>query len=84
MQNAGNWKQMLFTVAVGFVAAFVPQKDSNIPSWLSSILLGVFFSKAIFGDYDEGYQWSFNDVLFVVVMTALSLAGWALSYPLRG
>ncbi len=80
MQNAWNWRQIALTVCVGFLGAFVPQSKSNIPTWLSSVLLGVFFSKAIFGDYDADYHWSFSDLLFVVVMTLLSLLGWAIAY----
>lgn len=67
--------QHLFSVACGFAAVFVPNHKSNIHPMLLGVIFALLFTKIVFGDYDAGYQWSRNDLMFLVIVGSEGLAG---------
>lgn len=79
MQNIYNYQQYVTTFMIAYLAALLPSNKSNIPPLLSSIVLGVFLSKLFFGDFDYGYQWTTNDMYFVLIMSLISLCAGMLS-----
>lgn len=72
-QNEHNYVQVIITIIGGFLGALIPNKLSNIPHLLMSVIIGSLMSKTIYGDFDIGYQWSFSDVYywFVTILEAL-------------
>jgi len=64
---------------IAYIAALLPTKKSNIPPLLSSLILGVFLSKLLYGDFDEGYSWSANDMYFILIMSLISLTASIIS-----
>ena len=67
--------QHFFSIACGFVAAFIPNQKSNIHPMLLGVIFALLFTKIVFGDYDGGYQWSRNDLMFLVIVGCEGLAG---------
>jgi hypothetical protein len=79
MQNYQNYQQYVITFMIAYIAALLPTKKSNIPPLLSSLILGVFLSKLLYGDFDEGYSWSANDMYFILIMSLISLTASIIS-----
>jgi hypothetical protein len=75
MQNLKNWQQYIVTFMIAYLAALIPSKNSNIHPLLASLVLGVFLSKLLFGDFDKGLAFTVNDIYFVLIMGAISVAG---------
>ena len=67
--------QHLFSVLCGFVAAFVPNHKSNIHPLILGVLFALLFTKIVFGDYDAGYQWSRNDLMFLIIVGSEGVLG---------
>lgn len=67
--------QFILTVIGGFLGALIPNKVSNIPHLLMSVIIGSLLSKTIYGDFDRGYQWSYSDIYYWFVTIVESLVG---------
>ena len=79
MQNLENYQQYITTFMIAYIAALLPTEKSNIPPLLSSLILGVFLSKLFYGDFDEGYKWTSNDMYFILIMSLISLCAGIIS-----
>jgi hypothetical protein len=45
-------------------------------------ILSILATKVIYGDYDKGYQWTINDIYFVIIVGGLgSFGAWVSSQP---
>ena len=82
-QNIYNYEQIIVTIMAGYLAALIPNKMSNIPPLLSSILVGGFVSKSIYGDWDFGYKWTMSDILYWFFTLIESLFGGILALYIR-
>jgi hypothetical protein len=56
-----------FALLLGFIGGMIPNNKSNIYPPLMGSIFAILFSKIVFGDYDKGYQWSFSDLLFLII-----------------
>jgi uncharacterized membrane protein YeaQ/YmgE (transglycosylase-associated protein family) len=74
-QNKTNYIQVIITFIGGFIGALIPNKLSNIPHLLMSIIIGSLLSKTIYGDFDVGYQWSYSDIYYWFITITESLIG---------
>jgi uncharacterized membrane protein YeaQ/YmgE (transglycosylase-associated protein family) len=82
-QNKNNYMQVILTIIGGFIGAIIPNKLSNIPHLLMSIIIGSLLSKTIYGDFDIGYQWSFSDIYYWIITIIESLVGGFLALYLK-
>lgn len=78
-----NIEQIVFTIAIGYISATIPNAKSNIHPLLMASILGILARKIIYGDFDEGYQWTVSDIYFVISTIFFSLSGGALSMILK-
>jgi uncharacterized membrane protein YeaQ/YmgE (transglycosylase-associated protein family) len=74
-QNKYNYTQVIITIIGGFIGALIPNKLSNIPHLLMSVIIGSLLSKTIFGDFDVGYKWSASDIYYWFITIMESLIG---------
>ena len=58
----------IFSLIIGFLSFFIPNDKSNINPLLMGFILSILLTKISFGDYDKGYQWSINDIWFVLIV----------------
>ena len=65
----------LFAIFCGIIGGLMPNDRSNIHPILLGVIFAVLFTKIVFGDYDSGYQWTFRDILFVLVVGSEGAAG---------
>jgi len=70
-----NYSQIILTIAAGYVGALIPNEKSNIPPLLLSVIFGSLVSKIVYGDFDKGYAWTTNDILYWTVTILESLIG---------
>lgn len=82
-QNQYNYEQIIVTIIVGYLAALIPNNNSNIPHLLSSILVGGFISKSFYGDWDIGYKWTVSDIFYWLFTIIESLFGGILALYIR-
>ena len=47
-------------------------------------MLSILLTKIVFGDYDKGYQWSLNDIWFVLIVGGEGALGAFISEKLFG
>jgi hypothetical protein len=73
--NKNNYIQVMVTIIGGFLGALIPNKVSNIPHLLMSIIIGSLLSKTIYGDFDIGYKWSYSDIYYWFITILESLIG---------
>ena len=74
-QNKHNYLQAIITIIGGFIGALIPNKVSNIPHLLMSVIIGSLLSKTIFGDFDLGYKWTMSDMYYWFITITESLFG---------
>ena len=82
-QNWGNWEQLVTTVVIGYLAALVPNRLSNIPPLVLAVLVGALSSKVIYGDWDRGYAWTWSDAVFWAVSAVEALLGGLIALAVR-
>ena len=70
-----NVERNIFAFICGLLAGIIPNDKSNIHPVLMGIILSILATKIIYGDYDKGYQWSINDIYFVIVVGGLGSFG---------
>ncbi len=63
-----DMERNLFAILCGIVAIFIPNNKSNIHPVVMGVILSILATKIVYGDYDKGYQWSINDIYFVLVV----------------
>lgn len=73
----------VFAFFCGFVGGLLPNDKSNIEPWLMGALLAGIATKVVFGDFDTGYQWTWKDILFVIVVGGEGAVGALLSQRLK-
>jgi hypothetical protein len=74
-QNQHNYLQVLSTIIGGYIGALLPNKLSNIPPLVLSVILGSLVSKIMYGDFDIGYQWTLSDIYYWISTIVESLLG---------
>jgi hypothetical protein len=70
-----NIERNVFAIICGLFAGIIPNNKSNINPILMGIILSILATKVVYGDYDKGYQWSINDIYFVIVVGGLGVLG---------
>ena len=58
----------ILAISLGFIGGLIPNKKSNINHLLMGIIFALLFSKILVGDYDTGYQWTYSDILFILIV----------------
>jgi hypothetical protein len=58
----------ILAISLGFIGGLIPNKKSNINHLLMGVIFALLFSKILVGDYDTGYQWTYSDILFVLIV----------------
>jgi hypothetical protein len=61
-------KRFISAALFGFLGGLMPNDNSNIHPVLLGIIFALLFTKIIFGDFDKGYQWSFFDLHFILLI----------------
>ncbi len=74
-QNKHNYTQVIVTIIAGYIGALIPNKLSNIPHLLMSVIIGSLVSKVVFGDFDVGYQWTQSDIYYWFITITEALIG---------
>ncbi len=57
----------ILAIASGIVGSSLPNTYSNMHPVLIGMLIAGFSVKMIYGDYDEGYKWTFSDIVFWLI-----------------
>jgi hypothetical protein len=74
-----NIERNAFALLCGLIGGIIPNNKSNINPVLMGFILSILVTKIIYGDYDKGYQWSINDIYFVIVVGGLgSFGSWTI------
>ena len=73
-------KRHLLAVASGILGGSLPNQKSNIHPFLLGAICAVLIVKLVYGDYDRGFQFSFADLVFLIVIGLEGFFGaWILS-----
>ena len=78
-QNKHNYTQVIVTIIAGYIGALIPNKLSNIPHLLMSVIIGSLVSKVVYGDFDVGYQWTQSDIYYWFITITEALIGGCLA-----
>lgn len=65
----------ILAISLGFIGGLISNKKSNINHLLMGVIFALLFSKILVGDYDTGYQWTYSDILFVLIVGTEGLIG---------
>jgi hypothetical protein len=60
-------KRHILAISAGIVGSFLPNDKSNSNYYINGGILAVLLVKLLYGDYDEGYQWTLSDILFLII-----------------
>jgi hypothetical protein len=78
--EALNTERNTFALMCGLVGGVIPNNKSNINPVLMGFIISILATKVMYGDYDNGYQWTINDIYFVIVVGGLgSFGAWVSS-----
>lgn len=58
----------LLALSAGIIGGILPNKRSNIHPLLMGCILALFLTKVLYGDYDKGYQFTFSDIFFILIV----------------
>ena len=73
-------KRHLLALASGILGGAIPNVKSNIHPFLLGSLLALLIVKLVYGDYDIGFQFSLEDLIFVLVIGLEgALGAWILT-----
>ncbi len=75
-------KRILIGLILGFIGGLIPNNRSNINRLVMGIIFAILGTKVLIGDFDIGYQWTINDIYFVIYTSLLGLLGSFLSLKL--
>jgi uncharacterized membrane protein YeaQ/YmgE (transglycosylase-associated protein family) len=75
-------KRILIGLILGFIGGLIPNNRSNINRLLMGIIFAILGTKVLIGDFDIGYQWTINDIYFVIYTSLLGILGSFLSMKL--
>jgi hypothetical protein len=79
-----NKERNIFALICGLLGGVIPNNKSNIHPVLMGFILSILATKVVYGDYDIGYQWSINDIYFVIVVGGLgSFGAWVSSRNIK-
>ena len=65
--NFLSLKRHILAIAAGVVGGSLSNEKSNINPLIIGGIVAGFTVKMVYGDYDEGYQWSFSDIIFWII-----------------
>ena len=57
----------ILAIACGILGGALPNTMSNMHPYLIGAIVAGFIVKMVYGDYDQGYQWTFSDIIFWVI-----------------
>jgi hypothetical protein len=73
-------KRHILALASGILGGAIPNQKSNIHPFLLGAIFALLIVKLVYGDYDWGFQFSWTDILFVMVIGLEGAAGaWIIS-----
>jgi hypothetical protein len=75
IRNLLDPRRHILAVAGGIVGATLPNTYSNANPYIIGALVSGFLVKMIYGDYDQGYEWTFSDLVFWVVTLVEGIIG---------
>lgn len=84
ISNFYSIEQTIFTIVIGFLAGLVPNDKSNIHPLLLAGIVGSFIRKIIYGDFDNGYKWSIDDLYFWLLSIFLGVFGGFIAINVKG
>lgn len=68
INNFLDIKRHILAFSIGIVAYFIPNDKSNSNPLLNGAIFSGLFVKFLYGDYDKGYQYTFSDIIFWIVV----------------
>ena len=72
-------KLFISTFMVGYLATLIPNKKSNIHPLIASGIFGLLFAKIVFGDWDRGFQFTYLDIVYGIMVIFSAVLGGMLS-----
>jgi len=70
-----NPNRHLLALAAGIIGGLIPNKHSNVHPMLMGFVLAILLTKVLYGDYDKGFQFTFSDILFLIVVGGEGILG---------
>lgn len=68
LNNLFDIKRHILAICAGVIGSFFPNDKSNSNPYLNGVLIACFTVKFLYGDLDEGYQYTFSDIVFWLVV----------------
>lgn len=59
----------------GILGGLIPNNKSNIHPSLMGAILAILAVKVLIGDYDQGYQWTWKDIVFAITTITEGVLG---------
>tara|TARA_A100001015_G_scaffold150862_1_gene167257 strand:- start:1375 stop:1611 length:237 start_codon:yes stop_codon:yes gene_type:complete len=72
-------KLFISSFMVGYLATLIPNKKSNIHPLISSAIFGLLFAKIVFGDWDQGLQFTYLDIVYGIAVIFSAVLGGLVS-----
>ena len=72
-------KLFISTFMIGYLATLIPNKKSNIHPLFASAIFGLLFAKIVFGDWDRGFQFTYLDIIYSMMVIFSAVLGGMLS-----
>ena len=72
-------KLFVSSFMVGYLATLIPNKKSNIHPLVASAIFGLLFAKIVFGDWDSGFQFTYLDIVYGIMVIFSAVLGGLIS-----
>ena len=72
-------KLFISSFMVGYLATLIPNKKSNIHPLIASAIFGLLFAKIVFGDWDRGFQFTYLDIVYSIMVIFFAILGGMMS-----
>ena len=72
-------KLFISSFMVGYLATLIPNKKSNIHPLVASGIFGLLFAKIVFGDWDRGFQFTYLDIVYGIMVIFSAILGGMMS-----
>ncbi len=78
INNLLDPRRHILAIAAGIVGATLPNTYSNANPYIIGAIVSAFLVKMIYGDYDQGYDWTLSDLVFWIVTLLEGVIGAAI------